>query len=149
MEGIVIGMEIGSWAGFLSGSITIMCVNESRINFHYGRGSNGTVPEIGDYVSVEYFGEHVLEISNIAVVEKNLETSYERFSRKSTAIPLIWGRPKGAVAFAITEVFAGIFLIYWGLVTGISRPAAPAIFGVVGFAQLFLAWLIWEYNSRG
>jgi hypothetical protein len=53
MEGIVIMTEIGSWAGFQSGRITIKCENDNRIDFRYGKDSDGIIPEIGDFVSVQ------------------------------------------------------------------------------------------------
>jgi hypothetical protein len=148
-DGIVIGLEIGSWAGFHSGRITIMSENKNRIDFRYGKDSDGIIPKIGDFVRVVYTGENVHEISTIRIIEANHETFSQRLPTKSSSISLIFGRPKGAFAIIVSEVFAGFYLIQMGLLMGLTRPAAPAIYGTVGFVQLVLAWLIWEYTSRG
>ena len=147
IEGIVIAIEIGSWAGFHSGRITIESENEDRSEFRYGRDSDGSIPKIGDFVSVEYTGESIHEISTIRIIEHNRESSYQKRSRQSSTLSLIWGRPKGAVAIVITMVLVGIYIIWAGLSLGNTRPAAPIIYGSVGFAQFIFAWLIWEYTK--
>jgi hypothetical protein len=148
-NGVVIGLEIGSWAGFHSGRITIMSEKKDRIDFRYGKDSDGIIPKIGDFIRVVYTGEHVHEISTIRIIEDNQRAFSQRHSTKSNTISLIFDRPKGAFAIIVSEVFVGIYLMMEGLLMGLTRPAAPVIFGSVGFVQLFLAWLIWEYTSRG
>ncbi|MHA1908060.1 MAG: hypothetical protein ACW98Y_12245 [Candidatus Thorarchaeota archaeon] len=149
IEGVVIGKDFGSWAGFTSGRITIRTVDSTRMNFRYGQSSIGEEPDIGDLVEIEYTGTELFEISSISILKSQVETINERVDLQLCGLTTIAGRPKSAFAMVVIAVLAGIGVILIGLSLGDSYPAAPSIYGAVGFSQFVLAWLIWEYTSRG
>ncbi|MFW9920862.1 MAG: hypothetical protein ACFFED_14780, partial [Candidatus Thorarchaeota archaeon] len=148
-EGIVIGLDFGAWAGFTSGRITLRGEDEGRKEFHYGQYAKGVVPDIGDLVRIQYVGSKILEISSIEVLDSNRETLSERVAVQMNGMNLIFGRPKAAIAIILAEVIAGLWIILIGLILGLSRPAAPVIYGVTGCSQIFIGWLIWENTGRG
>ncbi|MHA2425427.1 MAG: hypothetical protein ACXAEF_11615 [Candidatus Thorarchaeota archaeon] len=149
VEGVVIGKDFGSWAGFTSGRITIRTKDSTRIKFRYGQCSIGEEPDIGDLVEIEYTGTELFEISSISILKRQVETIDERVDLQLSGLTTIAGRPKSAFAMVVIAVFAGIGVILIGLSYGDSYPAAPSIYGAVGFSQFILAWLIWEYTGRG
>ncbi|MFW9910000.1 MAG: hypothetical protein ACFFEF_15640 [Candidatus Thorarchaeota archaeon] len=149
VEGVVIGMDFGSWSGFDSGKIILKSESDERMYFHYGKHSLGDMPRIGDLVCISYTGVNLFEICKIEILEMRKETAAGRASAQMYALNLLFGRPKAAVAIALTEVFVGICIIIIGLILGFSKPAAPFILGVVGMAQIGIAWLIWEYTGKG
>lgn len=149
VEGVVVGKDFGSWAGFTSGIITIRNKESVRLEFHYGRSSIGAEPDIGDLVYIEYNGTEFLEITSIKVLMRQVDTISERVDLQLSGLTTIAGRPKAAVAIVVTEVLVGLSIISIGLSLGVTKPAAPSIYGAVGLAQFIIAWLIWEYTSKG
>ncbi len=149
IEGVVIGKDLGSWAGFTSGKITIRNKESIRLEFHYGRSSIGVEPDIGDLVHIDYNGTEFLEIVFIKILRRQVDTISERVNLQLSGLTTIAGRPKAAVAIVVTEVLAGLAIISIGISLGVTKPAAPSIYGAVGFAQFIIAWLVWEYTGKG
>ncbi|MDF1541391.1 MAG: hypothetical protein P1Q69_21005 [Candidatus Thorarchaeota archaeon] len=147
VNGIVIGLDIGAWAGFESGRIILRNGTGTREEFYYGKNSCGVMPEIGDSVCIEYTGNVLLEVAEIRILDQPRVTITDRVSLHYSGIHLIAGRLKTAAVIAIILVLTGIGVILVGLNLGLSKPAAPFIFGVVGFSQFIIAWLIWEYSG--
>ncbi len=149
IEGIVVGLDFGAWAGFTSGRIMMKAEQEVRIDFHYGQHAKGDVPKIGDFVRIEYSGFKIFEILKVEILDSNRETLSERVSVQMGSMNLFFGHPKAAVALVFTEVVAGIWIILIGIVLGMSRPTATVVYGITGLAQIFIGWLIWDNTGRG
>ena len=149
IEGIVVGLDFGAWAGFTSGRIMMKAGHEGRIDFHYGQYAKGDVPKIGDLVRIEYVGSKIFEVLKIEILDTNRETLSERVAVQMGSLNLLFGHPKAAVAMAFTEVSVGIWIILIGIVLGMSRPMATIVYGITGLAQIFIGWLIWENTGRG
>lgn len=147
IEGIVIGLDIGAWAGFESGRIILREGTGSRKEFFYGRNSCGKIPKTGDTIRIEFNGDLHYEIISIAILDVPRKEIFDRVSASSSSLHLIAGRPKSAALIVFTEILVGIGVILIGLFLGASKPAAPAIFGAVGLAQFCIAWLVWQYSG--
>jgi len=146
--GTVIGLEMADWAGFKSGRIVLRTTSGIRNEFRYGRNSAGNLPEIGDQVDIEYFGSHLFEVSTIKILNHQRVTASDRARTYAAGLTLIAGRPKTAAVFSISETLVGIVLCIIGVITGVTKPAAPYIFGVVGVFQILLALIVWEYTRE-
>ncbi|MHA1909944.1 MAG: hypothetical protein ACW98Y_21810 [Candidatus Thorarchaeota archaeon] len=146
-KGILLGHEIGEWAGFKAGPLTIRTEDGQKMNLRYGRESRGIVPPVGSRVSIEYTLGVLPEVLELSLVEeKGIEIYSEE--AESYASTLLWGRPKGSVAIAVTEVLAGIWIILIGLSLGAAKEMAPYIFGIFGAPHIIIGLALWEYAGK-
>jgi hypothetical protein len=146
--GTVIGLEMADWAGFKSGRILLTTASGMRHEFRYGRNSVGNLPEIGDQVEIEYTGSHLFEVSILRTLNDQSITISDRAITYAAGLNLIAGRPKAAAVFSISETLVGIALCIIGVISGVMKPAAPYIFGIVGIFQICLAGIVWEYTKE-
>ena len=146
-EGILIGQEIGEWAGFRAGMLTIKTESDKRINLRYSINSEGDIPPIGSEVSVKYTSGPFPEIVQINVLDEARQEIYKQ-SITQYDNSLIFNRPRGAVIFTLVAILAGLSLTIWGCLLANEKPMAPLILGGCGIPQILLGILLWDYSGK-
>ncbi|MGY5876557.1 MAG: hypothetical protein RTU30_12485 [Candidatus Thorarchaeota archaeon] len=145
--GILLGHEIGEWAGFKAGPLTIRTEDGEKLHLRYGRETRGSVPPVGSHVSVEYTLGTLAEVVEITLFADDVSEFYKK-SLQSYESTLLWGRPKGSVALAITEILAGIGIVLIGISLGATKAMAPFIMGIFGAPHVLIGLVLWEYAGR-
>lgn len=146
-EGILIGHELGEWAGFKSGRLVVKKNDGMRIEFRFGKESRGKVPRIGSLVTIEHTSGYLPEIFTIECVTKK-EISLYKDGAETFASSLFLGRSTGVNLLVLTEVITGIVVIMLGLLSGQTEQSAPLIFGLCGAPHIIIGYLIWYYSGE-
>ncbi|MFW9927217.1 MAG: hypothetical protein ACFFDM_10680 [Candidatus Thorarchaeota archaeon] len=143
-SGILIGHEIGEWAGFVSGKLTIKKKDGERADFHFGRESRGMIPKIGSLVEIEHTGSVLPKIDEIKIIDEREDALYKE-SADSFRSSLLLGKPNVIAVFAMIEVILGLCTILIGLMLGEGGPAKSLFFALCGLPHLIIGYLIWNY----
>jgi len=145
--GILIGLEIGEWAGFTSGKLTVKEDDGGRIELRFGRESRGVIPEIGSLIEAEHTKGVFPEILNLEVISVPESTFYQDIS-ETYASSLFFAELNSLVTCVLTEVIIGFLVILMGLFWGLSNPMAPIIFGLCGIPHIIIGYMLWNYGGK-
>lgn len=145
--GILIGLEIGEWAGFPSGRLVVRRNDGRRMEFRYGKESRGLIPKIGGLIAVEHTKGTFPEILKIEIITEPKSNFYQDVS-KGYDSSFLWGRPTGLVLIVFTEVIIGFLLVLVGLSERIAKPMAPVIYGLCGIPHIIIGYVLWYYGGQ-
>jgi len=145
--GILIGLEIGEWAGFTSGRLTVKEDDGGRIELRFGRESHGVIPEIGSLIKAEYTKGVFSEILNLELVSAPESTFYQDIS-ETHGSSLFFAELNSLVMCALTEVIIGLLVVLMGLFWGLSNPMAFIIFGLCGIPHIIIGYMLWNYGGK-
>jgi hypothetical protein len=142
--GILIGSEIGEWAGFVSGRLTVQKKSGGRADFQFGKESRGEIPKIGSLVEIEHSESILPRIYEIRPLDEE-DIGLYKDTAKSFESSLLLGKPKTIAVFVLIEVILGIWTIFTGLTWG--KPGAPKslIFALCGMVHITIGYLVWNY----
>ncbi|MFW9768408.1 MAG: hypothetical protein ACFFF9_07940 [Candidatus Thorarchaeota archaeon] len=143
-SGILIGHEIGEWAGFVSGRLTLKTISGERADFQFGKESRGEIPKIGSLVEIEHTRGILPRIHEISVVDGGEVALYKEPS-VSFGSSLFLGKPNVIAVFVIIEVILGLWAILIGFTWGKVSAAKSLIFSLFGLVHLSISYLIWNY----
>jgi len=142
-EGILIGHELAEWAGFVSGKIIVKKNDGTRIEFRFGRESQGTIPKIGSLVSIQHPMGILPEISRITFLEQtDLYRGHDSFLDT-----LLMGRSVGVVLLVLAAILGGFTIILAGLFWDGRNSSALVIFGICGISYISIGYLVWNYTG--
>jgi len=142
-EGILIGHELAEWAGFVSGKIIVQKNDGTRIEFRFGKESQGTIPKIGSLVSIQHPLGILPEISRISFLK---QTDIYR-GHDSLLDSILMGRSMGVVLLVLAAILGGLTIILVGLFWEGRDSAALSIFGICGASYMLIGYLIWNYTG--
>ena len=145
--GILLGHEIGEWAGFKSGKLIVKRPDGIRKEFRFGKESRGSIPKIGSIIEIEHTSDYFPEVLTIKCIDENESRLYKE-GAQAYASSLFLGRSHGVNLLVFTLAFAGISTIALGLMSGVTEDAAPLIFGICGIPYIILGYLIWLYAGE-
>ncbi|MHA2026312.1 MAG: hypothetical protein ACW98U_10475 [Candidatus Thorarchaeota archaeon] len=145
--GILIGTEIGEWAGFSSGRLTVKRDDGERTEFRFGKESRGVIPKIGSLVAIEHTADVCPEILKIELVDGNGGTLYKE-AAEYYGSSLFLGKPNSIAVFVIIEVILGLWTILIGLTWGKTGSMAPLIIGLCGAPHIIIGYLLWNYTGE-
>jgi len=146
-SGILIGKEIGEWAGFSSGRLIVKRNDGRRMEFRYGKESYGVIPKIGSLIVVEHTKGMVPEILKIELINESKSTFYQDISETCES-SLFLGKPTSLLVFVFAEIIMGLLLVLIGLSAGPSKPMAPVIFGLCGIPHIVIGYVLWYYGGQ-
>ncbi len=142
--GILIGHEIGEWAGFVSGRLTVKTKDGERIDLRFGKESRGEIPKIGSLVEIHHTMGCFPKIHAIRHVDGENVGLYKK-TAKSFESSLFLGKPNVIAVFVIIEVILGFWAILTGLTWGNAGAAKSLIFALFGMIHITIGYLIWNY----
>ncbi|MFW9844921.1 MAG: hypothetical protein ACFFEV_10120 [Candidatus Thorarchaeota archaeon] len=145
--GILLGHEIGEWAGFKSGKLIVKMKDGNRKELRFSQRSSGGIPKIGSIVEIEHTVDIFPEILTIECIDDDKSRLYKE-GAQAYASTLFLGRSHGVNLLVFTLIFAGIATILLGLLSGATEAAAPLIFGLCGVPYIILGYLIWIYAGE-
>ena len=146
-SGILIGHEIGEWAGFTSGRLIVKRDDGERIDFLFGKESCGEIPKIGSLVAIEHTAGVRPEILKIELVDGKESTLYKE-AAEYYGSSLFLGKPNAIAVFVIIEVILGLWIILLGLTRGEAGSMAPLILGLCGAPHIVIGYLLWNYAGE-
>ncbi|MHA1948915.1 MAG: hypothetical protein ACXAAO_01490 [Candidatus Thorarchaeota archaeon] len=146
-RGILLGHEIGDWAGFISGRLTVKKEDGTRVEFRLGKESLGVIPIIGSLIAIEHTTGALPEIVKLDLINDDRSTLYKDAAEVYSST-LFLGKPNAVAVFAITEIIVGILMLLLGYQLGARNSLAPVIFGGCGVPHIFLGYLLWNYAGE-
>jgi hypothetical protein len=144
-EGTLIGHELGQWAGFPSGKLIVQREDGLRVEFRFGKESQGTIPEIGSRLLIEHPLGYLPEIIRISFIERS---DIYKEEADSFTDSLFFGKSNWVTFLVVTEVCVGLAMIILGLISGERSPSAPMIFGLCGIPHIIIGYLLWFYTGE-
>jgi len=147
VQGILLGHEIGEWAGFRAGTLNLELLTGERLTLRFGKESKGVIPPICSSVVIEYTPGILPEIVTIELDTAKFIDVYEN-SGLHYETTLFFNRPKALVVISLVEVFGGISLAVFGLLMASEKPIAPFIFAAFAIPHIIIAFLLWDYAGR-
>lgn len=145
--GILLGHEIGEWAGFKSGKLIVKRADGIRKELRFGKESRGSIPKIGSLVEIEHSTDNFPEIFTIDCIAEYENTLNKDEAERFTS-SLFLGRSTGVSVLVLTEILAGISVIFLGLLAGQTEQAAPLIYGLCGVPHIIIGYLLWYYTGE-
>jgi hypothetical protein len=143
-SGILIGHEIGEWAGFVSGRLTVKTKDGERADFHFGQESRGEIPKIGSLVEIEHNEGVFPKIDAITLVDGEDVGLYKE-TAEYFGSSLFLGKPKAIAVFVIIELLLGLWTIFTGLTWGKAATSKSVIFALCGMVHITIGYLVWNY----
>lgn len=143
-EGVVIGHELAEWAGFISGRVIIKKNDGTRVEFRFGKESQGTIPKIGSLVSIQHpVGIHpeVIKISFLG-----LRDIYK--GNDSFLDSILMGRSSGVSLIVLAAIGGGLTMILIGLLSAGRTLPALVIFGLCGVLYVIIGYLLWIFTGE-
>ncbi len=145
--GILIGHEIGEWAGVTFGRLILKKDDGERSELRLGRESLGEIPKIGSLIAVEHTKGTLPEILKIEIIKEPKSTFHQAISKPYES-SLFFAELNSLVMCVLTEVIIGLLVILMGLFSGLSDPMALIIFGLCGIPHIIIAYLIWNKGGQ-
>ena len=146
-SGILIREEIGEWAGFISGRLTVKTRDGERADFQFGRESRGEIPKIGSMVEIQHSEGILPRIHEIRLVNGEDIGLYKEAS-KAFGSSLFLGKPKAIAVFVIIEMILALWTIFTGLTWGRAGTAKTMLFTICGMVHIGIGYLVWNYFGQ-
>ena len=142
-KGTLIGHVLGEWDGFTFGKLIIERLDGVRIEFRFGKESQGTIPRIGSLVTVEHTSGILPEISKLVLIEDSDDSRH----RSCYAPSLILGRSVGVGLFVLADFTLGFVLILMGFMAHERYPLTSVIYVLCGVPHIAISYLLWYFTG--
>ena len=141
-EGTLIGHELGEWAGFTAGRLIVERQDGIRVEFRFGKDSEGVIPAIGSIVSIQHSIGPLPEIININSLEDT--DIYQRTDSFLDSILL--SRSSGVMLLVLAAICSGLTMILVGFNSG--ELLAQLILGTCGVSYMSIGYLLWYFTGE-
>ncbi|MGY5852974.1 MAG: hypothetical protein RTU92_05355 [Candidatus Thorarchaeota archaeon] len=149
VEGRVVGADIGQWAGFPAGPVTLELSDGSRIELRYDKDTIGAEPIVGMKIAVDYVGDQLLLLKRIRLLPE--EPRLLSHMPSESYLYTRFGVPPAALVISVVVFLCGASFIIWGIF-GDFYPAYAAnttfTLGAFGVLWIIFAYGIWWYSSK-